>query len=305
MDKKDWWRISCDVHSDFEDFLIWKLSDFGITSYSFNYLNKNDNFGELFIWLPKSHWDKDRIKNLEAIFLRLFISNNHFFSNFHYESFNDYDWLNNWKKYWKPNPVGKTFLILPSWIALPKKFQDKNIIKIDPGVAFGSGDHPSTSLCLEIMEEESMFSKKVLDIGCGSGILSIAAKKLGAGNVSSIDNDYLAIKSTKENIALNFNSQNGFQIYLGTFCENIHNFSFNGFDYIFCNIIAGVMKEIIPYIPKIINQNGKIILSGMILSQKEDIIKLLNLYNLKIDHVVSKKDWICIEACLLKSSLIN
>ena len=302
MNKKGWWLISCDVLTDFEEILIWNLSEFGITSYSFNYLNKNNNLGELFIWLPKSNWDKVRIKNLEETFLRLFRSNNHDFSYFRYESVNDNDWLNNWKKYWNPNPVGKNFLILPSWIELPKKFQDKNIIKIDPGVAFGSGDHPSTSLCLEIMEAESMSSKKILDIGCGSGILSIAARKLGAGDVSSIDKDYLSIKSTKENIALNFNNQEGFQIYLGTFCEIINNFSLNGFDYILCNIIAGVIKEIIPYIPKILNHNGKIILSGIISSQKEDIIKLLNLYNFKIDHVLSKKDWICIQAYLLKSS---
>ena len=302
MNKKDWWRISCDIHTNFEDTLIWKLSDFGITSYSFNYLNKNNNYyGELFIWLPKSSWDKVRIKNLEETFSRLFKSNSYEFSCFRYESVSDNDWLNSWKKYSNPNPVGKNFLILPSWIELPKRFQAKNIIKIDPGEAFGSGDHPSTTLCLEIMEDESMYSKKILDIGCGSGILSIAAKKLGAGKISSIDKDYLSIKSIKENITLNFNNKEGFQIYHGSFTEVINNFSLHGFDYILCNIFAGVIKEIIPFLPQIINHNGKIILSGIISSQKEDIIKLLNLFNFRIDHVVSKKDWICIQACLLKS----
>ena len=302
MNKKDWWRISFDVHINLEEILIWNLSNFGITSYSFNYLSKNNNLGELLIWLPKSNWDQVRIKNLEESFLRLFRSNNYDFSCFRYASVNDNDWLNNWKKYWNPHPVGKNFLILPSWIELPKEFRDKNIIKIDPGLAFGSGDHPSTALCLEIMEEELMFSKKALDIGCGSGILSIAARKLGADKISSIDNDYLSIKSTKENINMNFANQDGFQIYLGTFCETINNFSLNTFDYIFCNIIAGVIKEIIPDIPKLINQNGKIILSGIISSQKADIIKLLNLYDFKIDQVVSKKDWICIQACSMKST---
>jgi len=297
MNKKGWWLISCDVLTDFEETLIWNLSELGITSYSFNYLNKNKNLGELFIWLPKSNWDKVRIKNLEEIFLRLFRSNNHDFKCFRYESVNENDWLNNWKKYWSPNPVGKNFLILPSWIELPKEFKDKNIIKIDPGLAFGSGDHPSTELCLEIMEEESIFSKTVLDIGCGSGILSIAARKLGADKISSIDKDYLSIKSTKENIYMNFASQDGFKIYLGTFCETKNNLSFNSFDYIFCNVISGVIKEIIPDVRTLINQNGKLILSGIISMQKEDIIKLLNLYNFKIDQVVSKKDWICIQAC--------
>jgi len=302
MNKKGWWLISCDVHANFEETLIWKLSDFGITSYSFNYLNKNHSLGELFIWLPKSNWDIVKIKKLEEIFLRLFRSNNHDFNCFRHESVNDNEWLNNWKKYWNPHSVGKNFLILPSWIKLPEEFKDKNIIKIDPGLAFGSGDHPSTALCLEIMEEESMFSKTVLDIGCGSGILSIAARKLGADKISSIDKDYLSIKSTKDNINMNFANQDCFQIYLGTFCETIHNFSYSSFDYIFCNVIASVIKEIVPDVSKVINQNGKIILSGIISSQKEDIIKLLNLYNFKIDQVVSKKDWICIQACLIKST---
>ena len=301
MDKKYWWQISFIFHINFEDTLIWKLSDLSINSYSINHLSKNNNFRELCIWLHKSIWNKEKIKNLEEHFLRFFRSNNFEFCSFHYKSVNEKYWLNSWKKYWYPNPIGKNFLILPSWLELPEIFQDKNIIKIDPGLAFGSGDHPTTSLCLEMMEDESMFSKKILDIGCGSGILSVAAKKLGADNISSIDNDYLSIKSTKENIDLNFNNQKGFQIYFGDFNEIINNFFLNNFDYVLCNIVSSVIHEIIPYVPKLINQNGKIILSGIISSQKEDIIKLLNLYNFKIEHVVSKKDWICIQACLIKT----
>ena len=301
MYKKNWWRLSFDVNYNFEDTLIWKLLDIGISSYSFHYSENNNHYGELVVWLPKSNWDKAKIKNLEEIFFELFKINNYKFNSFSYESVNANDWLNSWKKYWNPITVGKNFLILPSWLELPKKYEDRNIIKIDPGLAFGTGDHPSTSLCLEMMEDQSMFAKKILDIGCGSGILSIAAKKLGAGNISSIDNDYLSINSTKENIVLNFNNQNDFIIYQGTFNEIINNFSLHNFDYVICNILAEIIKEIIPYLPQIINTNGKIILSGIISTQKDDIIKLLNLYNFRVDHVVSKKDWICIQACLMES----
>ena len=296
MNNKEWWSISLDVHIDFEEVLTWKLSDFGISSYSFNYLKKNSDSGKLLVWLPKSNWDKVSIEELEATFFELFVLNNYQFSFFSYESVNQDDWLNSWKKYLYPNPVGKSFLILPSWRKRPNKFQDKNIIKINPSLAFGSGEHPSTSLCLEMMEYESMFSKKILDIGCGSGILSIAAKKLGAGDIFAIDKDYLSIKSTKENIGLNFDNQDHFYIFKGTFKDSIKILSLENFDCIMCNILAGVIKEIIPFIPQVINQNGRIILSGIISSQKQDIIKLLNLYNFRIDHVISKKDWICIQA---------
>ena len=116
--------------------------------------------------------------------------------------------MTSWKKYLVPELVGNHLLILPCWMNLNEKFKDKKIIKIDPGAAFGTGSHPSTYLCLEKMENFFFSNKKILDIGSGSGILSIAARLLGAKQVYAVDNDYLAINSTKSNFQLNFGDLN-------------------------------------------------------------------------------------------------
>ena len=98
--------------------------------------------------------------------------------------------------------MGDNLLVLPCWLDLPKEYKNRKVIRIDPGAAFGTGSHPTTSLCLERLEKISLSSNKILDIGSGSGILSVAAKSFGAREVYAIDNDYLAINSTISNLSL-------------------------------------------------------------------------------------------------------
>ena len=194
---KDWYKLTFQIESDLEEIIIWKLSELGIFSFSFEYLIKTKNKKEVNIWLPIQKWDESSISDFEKIISKLLnvnYSKNQFFE---WSIIKEEDWLTSWKKYWAPELVGNHFLILPCWINLNEKFNDKQIIKIDPGAAFGTGSHPSTYLCLEKMEKILFFDKKVLDIGSGSGILSIAARLLGAKEVCAVDNDYLAINSTK------------------------------------------------------------------------------------------------------------
>ena len=120
----------------------------------------------------------------------------------------DEDWSLSWKKSWKPDPVGKSILILPAWLDIPGNFLERKIIRLDPGSAFGTGSHPSTRLCIEALDKKPPVGQTIADLGCGSGILSLVALKLGAQSALSVDTDSLAISATKINSDLNNFSQN-------------------------------------------------------------------------------------------------
>ncbi len=296
MATKDWYKITFQIESDSEEIIIWKLNELGIFSFSFEYLIKTENKKEVNIWLPIDEWDEISRSDLEKIISKLLninYSKNKFFD---WSIIKEEDWLTSWKKYWSPELVGNHFLILPCWINLNENFNDKQIIKIDPGAAFGTGSHPSTYLCLEKMEDILFADNKVLDIGSGSGILSIAARLLGAKEVCAVDNDYLAINSTKSNFQLNFGNLNNLKTYLGSFNDVALKHQLKRFDFVVCNILAEVIKEMIPNIYKCLRNDGQVVFSGIINSQKDEIIKILIQNNLQLLDVSSKKDWVCISA---------
>ncbi len=293
---KDWYKLTFLIESDLEEMIIWKLNELGIFSFSFEYLTKNENKKEVNIWLPVDDWGENSRCDFEKIISKLLNINalkNQFFD---WSIIKEEDWLTSWKKYWAPELVGNHLLILPCWMNLNEKFKDKKIIKIDPGAAFGTGSHPSTYLCLEKMENISFSNKKILDIGSGSGILSVAARLLGAKEIYAVDNDYLAINSTKSNFQLNFGDLNNLNTYLGSFNEVILKNQLTQFDFVLCNILADVIKGMIPNIYKCLRNNGEVIFSGILNSQKDEIIKILIQNDLKLLDVSTRKDWACISA---------
>ncbi len=296
METKDWYKLTFLIESDSEEIIIWKLNELGIFSFSFEYLIKNENNKEVNIWLPVDDWGDSSRCDFEKIISKLLNINapeNEFFD---WSIIKEEDWLTSWKKYWAPELVGNHLLILPCWMNPNEKFKDKKIIKIDPGAAFGTGSHPSTYLCLEKMENISFSDKKILDIGSGSGILSVAARLLGAKEVYAVDNDYLAINSTKSNFQLNFGDLNNLSTYLGSFNEVILKNQLKQFDLVLCNILAEVIKGMIPNIYKCLRNNGEVIFSGILNSQKDEIIKILIQNDFKLLDVSTRKDWACISA---------
>ena len=296
MALKDWYKLTFQIESDSEEIIIWKLNELGIFSFSFEYLIKNENKKEVNIWLPVDDWGESPRYNFEKIISKLLNINTPKNQFFDWSIIKEEDWLTSWKKYWAPELVGNHLLILPCWMNLNEKFKDKKIIKIDPGAAFGTGSHPSTYLCLEKMENIFFSDKKILDIGSGSGILSVAARLLGAKEVYAVDNDYLAINSTKSNFQLNFGDLNNLNTYLGSFNEVILKNQLTQFDFVLCNILAEVIKGIIPNIYKCLRNNGEVIFSGILNSQKDEIIKILIKNDLKLLDVTTRKDWACISA---------
>ena len=301
MRLRKWLRLNFEIEKNLEDLIIWKLTELRIGSYAFNFLKNKPNYFNVEIWILDSKCTDQFKVQLETTLKNLFKDNSYNPPDFYWKDINE-DWLESWKKFWGPTEIGNDFLVLPSWMDVPKASQSKKIIKIDPGAAFGTGSHPSTSLCLKEMENIKIERKKVLDIGCGSGILTIAAKLLGGNNLFALDHDYLAINSAKENIKLNFGNSSKIDVYEGSFQEFIINKQIKDFDLVMCNILADVIKEIIPSISSVLNLDGKIILSGILSSQQREIIKILNLNHLSVDNVSSRKDWVCIKATKKKQS---
>ena len=293
---KDWYRLSFLIENDSEEIIIWQLNELGIFSFSFEYKIKNEKKLEVQIWLPIDDWGESSRSSFEKIISKILNINDPPNQFFDWSIIKEEDWLKSWKKYWAPELVGNNFLILPCWINLDEQFKNKKIIKIDPGAAFGTGSHPSTYLCLKKMENSLFSDKKVLDIGSGSGILSVAARLLGAKEVCAVDNDYLAINSTKSNFQLNFGNLNKLNTYLGSFNEVILKNQLEQFDFVLCNILAEVIKGMIPNIYKCLRNNGEVIFSGILNSQKDEIIKILIQNDLKLLDVSTRKDWACISA---------
>ena len=301
MAKKDWYKLTFEIDSNSEEILIWKFNNIGIFSYAFEYLLKTAYKKKVNIWLPIADWDEIARNDLEFIISELLNINDFAKNFFDWSVIEEENWLTSWKKYWGPEVVGKNLLILPCWINLDEKFKNKKIIKIDPGAAFGTGSHPSTYLCLEKMEHISLSGQKVLDIGSGSGILSVTARSLGAKEICAIDNDYLAINSTRSNFQLNFGNLDNIKTYLGSFNEVNSKYLLNGFDVILCNILAEVIKDIIPHMSMCLKNNGTVILSGILNSQKDEIVKILSLNKFTLIDVSSQKDWVSITAKKLET----
>ena len=243
METNNWYKLTFYIDSNLEDIIIWKLNNLGVLSYAFEYLLNTKNKKRVIIWLPLANWQKSSRIKLENNIAGVLERNNYQSYCFEWIVIEQEDWIASWKKYWKPELVGNNLIILPCWIELPEKYKKNQVIKIDPGAAFGTGSHPSTTLCLERMEDISLLNKKILDIGSGSGILSVAAKSFGASDVFAIDNDYLAISSTKSNFQLNFGNLDHLNTYLGPFDEIVQKYDLMNFDLIVCNILAEVIRD--------------------------------------------------------------
>ena len=178
MEINNWYKLTFEIETNIEEIIIWKLNDLGISSYAFEILLSNRNNKKVIIWLPTLNWPKSLRIKLEKNIKGVLDKNNYQTICFEWNVIEQEDWVSSWKKFWGPELVGDNLLILPCWLDLPKEYKNMKVLKIDPGAAFGTGSHPTTSLCLEKLEKISLSSKKILDIGSGSGILSVAAKSL-------------------------------------------------------------------------------------------------------------------------------
>lgn len=206
------------------------------------------------------------------------------------------DWANNWKKYFKPLPVGKKIIIKPSWEELKEK-TDKIILKIDPGHIFGTGTHETTKLCIEFIEDYVKKNDTVLDIGCGSGILSIASMLMGAKSAKALDIDPNAVEIATENAKMNNINLSDYKVYSGNILEdeNLKNmFCGKNFDVVEANIVADVIIALSRIVPKFIKKDGIFITSGIIKDRLSDVYSALKEQGFLHIETKTEKDWAAI-----------
>lgn len=199
------------------------------------------------------------------------------------------DWNQEWKKHFKPFPVGKNFLIKPSWEEIDEDTERK-IIEIDPGMAFGTGTHATTLMCLEALENYLKEDDLVYDIGTGSGILAIAAGKLGANSIG-IDIDEDSVRTAKDNVKLN-KCVDSIKIIKG----NLLNKAMDKADIIISNIIADAIINMSGNLNKFLKDSGIFIASGILENKKEEVIQALKANKFEILETSVMDEWLCIVA---------
>ena len=207
----------------------------------------------------------------------------------------DKDWENNWKQYFHPLSIGEKFLICPSWEKVPG--EGRTVIEIDPACSFGTGRHETTALCLEELEKQDIAGKDVLDMGCGSGILGIAALKLGAKHVDAVDIDMVATRIAGENAEKNGIPEGLMDIYCGniltdgTLCESLAQ---NSYSLILANIVADIISDMLPFFARCLDAQGHMICSGIISPRRDFVVDALGKAGFVIESIREKNEWVAI-----------
>ena len=205
---------------------------------------------------------------------------------------NSTNWVESYEDSVTPVVIGNSFFIAPDWVKVPKDNKKLSVIRINPGMAFGTGLHPTTQMCLQLISNLPLSNKNVIDLGCGSGILGIACAKRGAKSITFIDNDYVALGITRENIIKNSCQGVNHKI-LSTLTKNSKKA-----DYIFANILLNPLKNMAKTIKSKVKSKGQVFLSGILIDQ---VGSLLKSYEENAEKKLIKivelhmKQWACVQ----------
>ncbi|MFU0761976.1 50S ribosomal protein L11 methyltransferase [Staphylococcus pasteuri] len=199
------------------------------------------------------------------------------------------DWENEWKNYFHPFRASNKFTIVPSWETYNKESDEELLIELDPGMAFGTGDHPTTSMCLKAIETYVTPQHSVIDVGTGSGILSIASHLIGVKRIKALDIDQMAVNVAKENFEKN-HCLNEIEAVPGNLLKDEN----EKFDIVIANILAHIIDEMIEDAYNTVNEEGYFITSGIIEEKYEEIEEHMKRVGFKIISVQHDNGWVCI-----------
>ena len=207
------------------------------------------------------------------------------------------DWEESWKDNYPPQPVGQSLVVLPYWLA--EEETDRKKIILDPGLTFGTGAHPSTQMVMETMEETDLQNADCLDLGSGSGILSITALRLGAKSAVGVDIDPKAEGIARENAGYNGFGAPEFVALTGNVTADkklMDRLAADRYDLLLVNIVADVIIGLSPILPNFMDENTKLICSGILDSRLDDVTAALEKVGLEVTKIKAKEDWRCVSA---------
>ncbi|MGD6853679.1 50S ribosomal protein L11 methyltransferase [Bacillus infantis] len=204
---------------------------------------------------------------------------------------NEEEWATAWKKYYNPVKISERFTIVPTWEDYTPVSSDELIIELDPGMAFGTGTHPTTVMCIQALERTVAKGDRVVDVGTGSGVLSIAAAMLGAEKVEALDLDEVAVKSARLNIKLNKVHET-----VSVSQNNLLNGVQEGADVVVANILAEVILRFTDDVAKTVKKGGRFIASGIIQQKKQQVKEAIIEAGFEIEEILQMEDWVAIIA---------
>ena len=203
----------------------------------------------------------------------------------------DEDWENSWKQYYAPIPIGKRLMVVPAW--LDPDLEGRLPLRLDPGLTFGTGSHATTRMCLELLDALDPRGWRVLDLGCGSGILGIGALLLGAGEVVACDIDPNARQAAEHNAQLSGVAGPGFRFYAGDVLadEGLRRTLGEGYDLVLANIVADVIESLSAFVRRFLRPDGLFLCSGVIDHRAEGLEQVLKANGLRILKHLHEEEW--------------
>ncbi|WP_260284735.1 50S ribosomal protein L11 methyltransferase [Peribacillus aracenensis] len=204
---------------------------------------------------------------------------------------NEEEWATAWKKYYNPVKISERFTIVPTWEDYTPVSSDELIIELDPGMAFGTGTHPTTVMCIQALERTVQPGDLVVDVGTGSGVLSIAAALLDAKRIQSLDLDEVAVQSAQQNVELN-NVQDKVSVSQGNLLDGVNEQA----DIVVANILAEVIMRFTDDVAKVVKPGGYFIASGIIQTKKQDVKEAIIASGFTVEETILMEDWVAIIA---------
>ena len=286
-----WWRLTMGCPPELEESLVWKLNDLGLHRHAVQHAPESPDQKLLLLWLPKPEWPEPERRQLLASLAPLAEPFGLSLPEGSWDDVADEDWSLSWKQHWQPDPVGRGLLILPAWLDVPEEHGDRLVIRMDPGSAFGTGSHPTTRLCLEALEQTPPQGNLVADLGCGSGVLGLAALGLGASAVVAADTDSLAVRATTDNRDLNQRSAEQLQVALGSVETLEQLLAGRRADLLLCNILAPVIEALAPGFDAVVASGGRGLLSGLLVDQAPRLKQVLEGLGWTVSAEASQGRW--------------